>query len=53
MERLVLDLPLVEVFLIVWLEGLAVITHALRPVSAHLLIFWSSNLAIILIQFII
>lgn len=50
MVRLVFDLLLGKVLGVVWFEGHAVIAHALGTVSAHLGIFWSVDLAILLVQ---
>lgn len=48
-----LDLVFLEVALVIWLEGLTIVTHSLRPVSAHLLVFLAADLAIELVETIV
>ena len=52
-EGEMLDLLLCQVFFIVWFERHAVVAHSLWPMSAHPVIFWSCNLAILLVQLVV
>jgi hypothetical protein len=49
----VFDLLLSQIFRRKWFEGHAVVTHSSRTVSAHLLILWPHNFAILLVELVV
>lgn len=53
MKGKVFNLLLSQIFRSERFEGHAVVTHSSGTVSAHLLIFWPRNLAILLVEFIV
>ena len=50
MEGLMFDLLFVKVFLIEWVERLTIVAHSLCSMATHVMIFWSPDLPIFLVQ---